>query len=106
MILAEARAIRAGLIVVGSRGLVNIASSLLGSTAREVMVRSDRPVLVVKGGRSPLRRILIVRDTSAYGRMPSVLKRQVLRVSHDIKISTIPQQDARSVLHRTLRTRV
>jgi nucleotide-binding universal stress UspA family protein len=38
----------AGALVVGSRGLGYVKSRLLGSTSRQLLERSDRPVLVVR----------------------------------------------------------
>jgi nucleotide-binding universal stress UspA family protein len=47
-IAAVAARVDACAIVVGSRGLGRVRSRLFGSTSREVLERSDRPVLVVK----------------------------------------------------------
>ena len=45
---AVAERVDACAIVVGSRGLGGVRSRLFGSTSREVLRRSERPVLVVK----------------------------------------------------------
>jgi nucleotide-binding universal stress UspA family protein len=45
---AVAERVDACAIVVGSRGLGGVRSRLFGSTSREVLQRSERPVLVVK----------------------------------------------------------
>ena len=46
-ILAEAAAVDATAILMGSRGLTGVKSVLLGSVSRGVLHRSDRPVIVV-----------------------------------------------------------
>jgi nucleotide-binding universal stress UspA family protein len=48
-LLALAREVDAGLIVVGSRGTGSVKGALLGSVSRGVLNRADRPVLIVKG---------------------------------------------------------
>jgi nucleotide-binding universal stress UspA family protein len=48
MIAAIADRVDACAIVVGSRGLGGVRSRLFGSTSRDVLQRTDRPVLVVK----------------------------------------------------------
>jgi len=47
-IAAVAERVDACVVVVGSRGLGRVRSRLFGSTSREVLQRSGRPVLVVK----------------------------------------------------------
>jgi len=47
-IVAVAERVDACAIVVGSRGLGGVRSRLFGSTSRDVIQRSERPVLVVK----------------------------------------------------------
>ena len=46
-ILAEAEALEASAIVMGSRGLTGVKSLLLGSVSHAVMQHADRPVIVV-----------------------------------------------------------
>lgn len=53
------------LVVIGSRGLGNVKSALLGSTARALARHSPVPVLVVRGRREAPRRILAAVDGSA-----------------------------------------
>ncbi len=48
-LLALAREVDAGLVVVGSRGRGSVKEALLGSVSRGVLNRADRPVLIVKG---------------------------------------------------------
>jgi nucleotide-binding universal stress UspA family protein len=47
-VAAIAEELDAATIVVGSRGLGGVKSRLFGSTSRELLQRTDRPVLVVK----------------------------------------------------------
>jgi nucleotide-binding universal stress UspA family protein len=46
-ILAEAEALDASAILMGSRGLTGVKSLLLGSVSQAVMQRADRPAIVV-----------------------------------------------------------
>jgi nucleotide-binding universal stress UspA family protein len=46
-ILAEAEAVDAGLVVMGTRGRAGVKSLLLGSVSHGVVQHADRPVLVV-----------------------------------------------------------
>jgi nucleotide-binding universal stress UspA family protein len=48
-LLALAREVEAGLVVVGSRGVGSVKGALLGSVSHGVLKRADRPVLIVKG---------------------------------------------------------
>ena len=47
-IIAEAKDVDAGVIVMGSRGRGDLAGLVLGSTAHKVIHLADRPVLVVR----------------------------------------------------------
>jgi nucleotide-binding universal stress UspA family protein len=47
-VAAIAEEVDAAAIVIGSRGLGGVKSRLFGSTSRELLQRTDRPVLVVK----------------------------------------------------------
>jgi nucleotide-binding universal stress UspA family protein len=47
-ILEEAKAVDAGVIIMGSRGRGDLAGLVLGSTAHKVIHLTDRPVLVVR----------------------------------------------------------
>jgi nucleotide-binding universal stress UspA family protein len=49
--LADQRS--AAAIVVGSRGISGLRSHLLGSTSRDILARTGRPVVVVRGNRNP-----------------------------------------------------
>ncbi|HEX4744051.1 MAG TPA: universal stress protein [Candidatus Limnocylindria bacterium] len=53
------------LVLIGSRGLGNVMSTVLGSTARALARHSPVPVLVVRGRREAPRRILAAVDGSA-----------------------------------------
>ena len=48
-----AEQVDADLVIVGSRGLGRAGASLLGSVSRDVLKRCKRPVMVVRGHRSP-----------------------------------------------------
>jgi nucleotide-binding universal stress UspA family protein len=63
-IIAEARHRRAGVIVVGSRGLGYARRLMLGSVSRGVVRRAGCPVLVVKGRRRRIRRLVLATDGS------------------------------------------
>jgi nucleotide-binding universal stress UspA family protein len=63
-ITEEARRRRAGVIVVGSRGLGFARRLMLGSVSRGVVRRASCPVLVVKGRRRRVRRLVIGTDGS------------------------------------------
>lgn len=52
-LLAQADALGADVIVLGSRGVASVRSIVMGSTARAVLRRSGRPVLIVPAPRSP-----------------------------------------------------
>ncbi|MEX2223410.1 MAG: universal stress protein [Candidatus Rokuibacteriota bacterium] len=64
-ILAEARHRRAGVIVVGSRGLGSARRWAIGSVSRGVVRRTGGPVLVVKGRRRRVKRLVLATDGSA-----------------------------------------
>jgi len=63
-ILEEARRHRAGVIVVGSRGLGSARRLMIGSVSRGVVRRAGGPVLVVKGRRRRVRRLVLATDGS------------------------------------------
>jgi nucleotide-binding universal stress UspA family protein len=63
-ITEEARRRRAGVIVVGSRGLGFARRLMLGSVSRGVVRGSSCPVLVAKGRRRRIRRVVIGTDGS------------------------------------------
>jgi len=61
-ILAAARAARAGLLIMGSRGRSPVGGLLLGSVSQDVVARATCPVLLVRAGAdgtAPLRTILL-----------------------------------------------
>jgi len=66
LIVEEATDVRAGLVVVGSRGLGPIRSMLLGSVSAEVVDHSPCPVLVARG--SSIGSILVAVDGSKSAR--------------------------------------
>jgi nucleotide-binding universal stress UspA family protein len=63
-IVEEARRRRAGVIVVGSRGLGLTQRLMLGSVSRGVVRRASCPVLVVKGRRRRIERVVFASDGS------------------------------------------
>jgi len=63
-IIARAKRERAELILIGSRGLSDIRSFLLGSVSHAVATRAPCPVLVVRGGRPAITRWLLAADGS------------------------------------------
>jgi nucleotide-binding universal stress UspA family protein len=63
-ITAEARRRRASVVVVGSRGLGFARRLMLGSVSRGVVRRTRCPVLVVKGRRRRVRRVVLAMDGS------------------------------------------
>ena len=63
-IVEEARRRRAGVIVVGSRGLGFTGRLMLGSVSRGVVRRARCPVLVVKGRRRRIKRVVFATDGS------------------------------------------
>ena len=64
-IIAEAARRRAGVIVIGSRGLGFARRLMLGSVSRGVVRRAGCPVLVVKGRGRRIRRVVLATDGSA-----------------------------------------
>ena len=67
-ILVEAERRRAGVIVVGSRGLGYARRLMLGSVSRGVVRRATCPVLVVKGRRRRIKRLVLATDGSLNAR--------------------------------------
>jgi nucleotide-binding universal stress UspA family protein len=63
-IIEEARRRRAGVVVVGSRGLGFARRLMLGSVSRGVVRRAACPVLVVKGRRRRVKRLVLATDGS------------------------------------------
>jgi nucleotide-binding universal stress UspA family protein len=63
-IIEEARRRRAGVIVVGSRGLGFARRLMLGSVSRGVVRRAGCPVLVVNGRRRRIKRVVLATDGS------------------------------------------
>jgi nucleotide-binding universal stress UspA family protein len=72
-ILAQARKLRARVIVLGSRGLGAVGRLLLGSVSRDCVRQAKSSVLVVRGsGRAP-RRFLLGVDGSRHARQAAAL---------------------------------
>jgi nucleotide-binding universal stress UspA family protein len=67
-ILSRARKLRAGIIVLGSRGLGAVGRFLLGSVSRACVREATRPVLVVRGSARAPRRFLLGVDGSPHAR--------------------------------------
>jgi nucleotide-binding universal stress UspA family protein len=65
-ILREAERFDADLVVVGSRGLTGLRGFLLGSVARTVAERCERPVLVARAPRNQLREVIVATDGSVH----------------------------------------
>jgi nucleotide-binding universal stress UspA family protein len=63
-IVNEARRFAADLIVLGSRGHGTIEAMLLGSVSAEVVARASVPVLVVRGSKPRLERVIVGWDAS------------------------------------------
>jgi nucleotide-binding universal stress UspA family protein len=67
-ILAQARKLRARVIVLGSRGLGAVGRLLLGSVSRDCVRQAKCPVLVVRGSARTPRRFLLGVDGSPHAR--------------------------------------
>ena len=67
-ILAQARRLRAAVIVVGSRGLGAVGRLFLGSVSRACVRQATTSVLVAKGAARPPRRFVLGVDGSAHAR--------------------------------------
>jgi nucleotide-binding universal stress UspA family protein len=63
-ILLAAEEFNADLVVVGSKGLAGLEGFLLGSVARTVVKRSQRPVLIGRAPRCGLQQVVIATDGS------------------------------------------
>jgi nucleotide-binding universal stress UspA family protein len=63
-ILQAAEEFDAGMVVLGSKGLTGLEGFLLGSVARTVAKRCERPVLVARAPRSDLREVILAVDGS------------------------------------------
>ena len=63
-ILEAARRRRAGVIVVGSRGFGSARRLMIDSVSRGVLRRTSAPVLIVKGRRRRVRRVVLATDGS------------------------------------------
>lgn len=88
------------LVVIGSRGLGNVMSAVLGSTARALARHSPVPVLVVRGRREAPRRILAAVDGSADSDAAIALLAQLpLPSGAEITCMHVTPEP---VLHRTL----
>jgi nucleotide-binding universal stress UspA family protein len=72
-ILSRARKLRAGAIVLGSRGLGAVGRFLLGSVSRAVVRDATCPVLVVRGSARAPRRFLLGVDGSPHARRAAAL---------------------------------
>jgi nucleotide-binding universal stress UspA family protein len=72
-IVDDARRFGADLIVLGSRGHGTIEAMVLGSVSAEVIARSSVPVLVVRGSKPRLDRILVAWDESPAARAAAEL---------------------------------
>ena len=88
------------LVVIGSRGLGNVMSTVLGSTARALARHSPVPVLVVRGRREAPRRILAAVDGSADSDAAVALLAR-LPLPKDAEI-TCMHVTPDPILHRTL----
>jgi nucleotide-binding universal stress UspA family protein len=63
-ILKAARALPAGLVVMGAKGHSNLGLILLGSVAQGVVQNATRPVLIARPGAEQVRRVVIGYDGS------------------------------------------
>jgi nucleotide-binding universal stress UspA family protein len=72
-ILSRAKKLRAGAIVLGSRGLGAVGRFLLGSVSRSCVREATSPVLVVRGSARAPRRFLLGVDGSPHARRAAAL---------------------------------
>jgi len=72
-ILAQARKLRAGVIVLGSRGLGAVGRLLLGSVSRACVRQAKSSVVVVRGSAQAPRRFLLGVDGSPHARSAAAL---------------------------------
>lgn len=89
-IVKEARRRRAGLLVLGSRGLSDIQGFLLGSVSRRVAALATCPILVVKEPLTVLAQVVLAADGSKHSRMAAeFLTRQMLPEAAHVSVLTV-----------------
>jgi nucleotide-binding universal stress UspA family protein len=107
-VVARARRLRAGAIVLGSRGLGALGRLVLGSVSRGVVRRAPCPVLVVRRRPRHFRRVLVGVDGSPHARravgLVAALSRPRGRVAQLVSVVEPVRLPSTGLLPRSVRT--